>query len=97
MPPLTVAVHVGQLLQPVPGGIGRYVRALLPCLPAAGVEPVAFAAGPRPEGLDGLPYVDLGWPRGPLRYEAWHRLGRPRLGVGRRRGARHQPGRAPAR
>ncbi|HZB71573.1 MAG TPA: glycosyltransferase family 1 protein [Acidimicrobiales bacterium] len=81
MPPLTVAVHVGQLLQPVPGGIGRYVRALLPCLPAAGVEPVAFAAGPRPDGLDGVRYVDLGWPRGPLRYEAWHRLGRPRLAV----------------
>src|SRR5215218_1316345 len=42
----------------------------------------AVAAGPRPEGLDGVPYVDLGWPRGPLRYEAWHRLGRPRLVVG---------------
>ena len=79
---MTVAVHVGQLLQPVPGGIGRYVRALLPCLPRAEVEPVAFAAGPRPAGLDGVRYVDLGWPRGPLRYEAWHRLGRPRLVVG---------------
>ena len=82
MPPSTVAVHVGQLLQPVPGGIGRYVRALLPCLPGAGASPIAFAAGPRPEGLDGIPYVDLGWPRGPLRYEAWHRLDRPRLVVG---------------
>jgi glycosyltransferase involved in cell wall biosynthesis len=81
MPPLTVAVHVGQLLQPVPGGIGRYVRALLPCLPAAGVTPVAFAAGPRPEGLDGARYVELGWPRGALRYEAWHRLGRPPVRV----------------
>ena len=78
---MTVALHVGQLLQPVPGGIGRYVRALLACLPAVGVEPVAFAAGPRPDGLDGVRYVDLGWPRGPLRYEAWHRLGRPRLPV----------------
>src|SRR5215212_3517352 len=78
---VTVAVHVGQLLQPVPGGIGRYVRSLLPCLPAAGVAPVAFGAGPRPPGLDGVRYVDLGWPRGALRYEAWHRLGRPRVTV----------------
>ena len=81
MPPSTVAVHVGQLLQPVPGGIGRYVRALLPRLPAAGVEPVAFAAGPRPDGLEGVRYVDLGRPRGALRYEAWHRLGWPRLAI----------------
>jgi glycosyltransferase involved in cell wall biosynthesis len=81
MPSLTVAVHVGQLLQPVPGGIGRYVRSLLPALPDVGVAPVAWAAGPRPEGLGDVPYVDVGWPRGPLRYEAWHRLGRPRVGV----------------
>jgi glycosyltransferase involved in cell wall biosynthesis len=81
MPPLTVAVHVGQLLQPVPGGIGRYVRALLPCLPGAGIEPVAFAAGPRPEGLGAVRYEDLGRPRGPLRYEAWHRLRWPAVKV----------------
>ena len=86
MPPVerslvTVALHVGQLLQPVPGGIGRYVRALLPCLPGAGVEPVAFAAGPRPEGLGDVRYEDLGRPRGPLRYEAWHRLRWPAVRV----------------
>ncbi|MDP8988202.1 MAG: glycosyltransferase family 4 protein [Actinomycetota bacterium] len=72
---MRVAVHVGQLLQPVPGGIGRYVRALLAALPGAGVDPVAFAAGPRPPAVDA--YVDLGRPGGPLRYEAWHRLRRP--------------------
>lgn len=77
--PVRVAVHVGQLLQPVPGGIGRYVRALLPALPGAGVDAVAFAAGPRPEGVGA--YVDLGRPRGPLRYEAWHRLRRPAVPV----------------
>jgi glycosyltransferase involved in cell wall biosynthesis len=74
-----VAVHVGQLLQPVPGGIGRYVRALLAALPGAGVDPVPFAAGARPPGVE--PYVDLGRPRGSLRYEAWHRFRRPEVGV----------------
>lgn len=73
-----VAVHVGQLLQRVPGGIGRYVGHLLAALPGAGVEVVAFAAGPRPPGVR-RPYVDLGWPRGALRYEAWARLRRPAL------------------
>jgi glycosyltransferase involved in cell wall biosynthesis len=71
-----VALHVGQLLQPVPGGIGRYVRGLAGALPDAGVDVHAFAAGPRPAGVC-EPYTDLGWPRGPLRYEAWHRLRRP--------------------
>lgn len=70
---MNVAVHAGQLLQPVPGGIGRYVRSLVDALPGAGVRPVPFAAGP----LDLPAAVDLGWPRGALRYEAWHRLRRP--------------------
>jgi glycosyltransferase involved in cell wall biosynthesis len=76
-------VHVGQLLQPVPGGIGRYVEHLVRALPGAGVEVVAFAAGPPPPALaaGGTAYVDLGRPRGPLRYEAWHRLRRPALPV----------------
>ncbi|MBW3580709.1 MAG: glycosyltransferase family 4 protein [Actinobacteria bacterium] len=60
----------------MPGGIGRYVRHLVAALPGAGVAPVAFAAGARPEGIDGC-YVDLGRPTGALRYEAWHRLRRP--------------------
>lgn len=77
---MQVAVHVGQLLQPVPGGIGRYVGDLVEALPGAGVEVVSFAAGPRPSRLAGS-YVDLGWPRGGLRYEAWARLRRPALGL----------------
>jgi glycosyltransferase involved in cell wall biosynthesis len=76
---MRAAVHVGQLLQPVPGGIGRYVRELVGALPASGVEVHAFAAGPAPSGID--PYTDLGWPTGPLRYEAWHRLRRPTVRV----------------
>ncbi len=85
---MRVAVHVGQLHQRVPGGIGRYVEHLVRALPAAGVEPVAFAAGPVPAGLAeaggtgvARAYVDLGWPTGALRYEAWHRLRRPVVGV----------------
>jgi glycosyltransferase involved in cell wall biosynthesis len=66
---------VGQLLQPVPGGIGRYVRHLVQALPATGVEVEAFAAGPGPEGVG--PYTDLGQPTGAVRYEAWHRFRRP--------------------
>ena len=81
MTPRTVALHAGQLLQPVPGGIGRYVRSLLGALPAAGVEPVAFAAGPAPSESVGAPWIDLGVPRGSLRYELWHRLRRPAVRV----------------
>jgi glycosyltransferase involved in cell wall biosynthesis len=75
---MNVALHAGQLLQPVPGGVGRYVRALLRHLPRAGVDVDAFAAGALPRNLTGsVRWRDLGWPRGSLRYEAWHRLRRP--------------------
>lgn len=77
--PLRVAVHTGQLLQPVPGGIGRYIRHLFESLPDAGVDPVAFAAGASVEGIQ--PWVDLGAPHGSLRYELWHRFRRPRLAL----------------
>src|SRR5690349_24979016 len=77
---MRVALHAGQLLQPVPGGIGRYVHSLLRVLPDAGVDAFAFAAGARPPGVpDGTDWVDLGAPHGSLRYECWHRLRRPRL------------------
>lgn len=79
---MKVAFHAGQLLQPVPGGIGRYTIAMLTRLPDAGVEPIAFASGPRPAGVPpDIAWVDLGPPRGALRYEAWHRIGRPRVRV----------------
>ena len=79
---LTIACHAGQLLQPVPGGIGRYIHALLQTLPAAGVEAVAFAAGGRPSGVPRpIPWIDLGPPHGSIRYESWHRLRRPRVSI----------------
>ena len=79
---MRVAVHAGQLLQPVPGGIGRYEIALLRHLPGFGVEPIAFAAGDRPRGVAArVPWIDLGAPHGSLRYELWHRLQRPRVRI----------------
>ena len=41
---MRIAFHAGQLLQPVPGGIGRYERAMLQNLPDQGIDPIAFAA-----------------------------------------------------
>ena len=79
---MRVAFHAGQLLQPVPGGIGRYERALLKVLPATGVDLVAFAAGERPAGIPPrIPWVDLGRPTGSIRYELWHRIRRPVVSV----------------
>jgi glycosyltransferase involved in cell wall biosynthesis len=76
--PLKIACHAGQLLQPVPGGIGRYTHSLLRTLPAAGAQVVAFAAGARPGGVPRrVPWIDLGPPHGSVRYECWHRLRRP--------------------
>ena len=82
---MRVALHVGQLFQPVPGGIGRYTASLAAHLPAAGVDVLPFAAA-RPSAAVAVSsdprYVDLGRPRGRWRYEAWHRLGHPVLRLG---------------
>src|SRR4051812_32202705 len=81
---MKAGLHVGQLLQPVPGGIGRYIVHLARNLPSAGVEVVPFGAGrpsPRVHNLIGTT-VDLGWPPGALRYEMWHQLRRPRVDLG---------------
>lgn len=80
---MRVAVHVGQLLQPVPGGIGTYVANLLEALPGAGVTPVPFASGrvPPDAGRRWPGFVPLGRPGPPLRYELWHRTRRPGLRV----------------
>jgi glycosyltransferase involved in cell wall biosynthesis len=79
---LKIACHAGQLLQPVPGGIGRYIHSLLRALPPAGVEAVAFAAGARPASVPHrIPWIDLGPPHGSVRYESWHRFGRPRVNI----------------
>lgn len=73
-----------QLLQPVPGGIGTYVRALLTALPQTGVEVVPIVAWHRrsrlePMELGGARRVPL--PR-PVLHESWSRTGRPGVGRG---------------
>jgi glycosyltransferase involved in cell wall biosynthesis len=80
---MKVAMHVGQLFQAVPGGIGRYVEGLLDALPEAGVNLATFASGaPRPDADYQLPHhVDLGMPGPPWRYELWHRWRRPPIPV----------------
>jgi len=78
---MKVGLHVGQLLQRVPGGIGRYVFRLLSALPEVGVTVLPFGAGdPSVHRVLRWPgYVDLGHPYAPWRYELWHRLRRPQL------------------
>jgi len=80
---MRVALHVGQLFQPVPGGIGRYIDGLLGALPEVGIELTTFAAGGAPPGREPpLPdYVDLGRPHAPWRYELWHRFRWPPVPV----------------
>ncbi len=76
---MSVALHVGQLFQRVPGGIGRYVYELFEALRAEGTDVIPFAADdPAPGVLDKLPgFVSLGRPRGSIRYELWHYLRHP--------------------
>src|SRR5215218_2870869 len=95
---MRVALNLEQLLQPAPGGIGRYtaeLARLLPSLPAGDgdeITLVPFVARHRREdvearlrefGLAGVDPVVLPLPR-PLLYDAWHLLRRPRLGRSRR-------------
>ena len=76
-------MHAGQLLQPVPGGIGRYEIALLRHLPAARRRPDRVRGRARPP--ERAPGVSRGStsdrPTGALRYELWHRLRRPRVRI----------------
>lgn len=78
---MRVALHVGQLRQKVPGGIGRYTEALCREMPTFGVDLLTFAGGPVParEGITLPGLTDLGLPHDGARYELWHRLRRPRL------------------
>jgi glycosyltransferase involved in cell wall biosynthesis len=81
-----VAVNVEQLLQPAPGGIGRYTAELVKLLPARarGVDVSVFTArharraveqALAAHGLGGVDAVVLPLPR-PILYDAWHVLGR---------------------
>jgi len=95
---MRVALNLEQLLQPAPGGIGRYTAELARLLPTLSsrdgdeVTLVPFVARHRRDeiesrfhefGLDGVDPVVLPLPR-PLLYDAWHLLRRPRLDRPRR-------------
>lgn len=84
-----VGVHAGQLLQPVPGGIGRYVDKLLGALGSADVDPIPFAAGPSPANYSD--WVDIGFPRGRWRYALWQHVRRGSLRIGREIDLIHAP------
>ena len=80
-----VAMNLEQLLQPSPGGIGRYTARLATHLPASGWEVAGFCALHRrqdvaralaAEGLAGVATTVLALPR-PALYDAWSRFGRP--------------------
>jgi len=91
-----VAMNLEQLLQPSPGGIGRYTARLAAHLPAAGWDVLGFcalhrrrdvAAALAAEGLGGPAPTILPLPR-PALYDAWTRLGRPDVAsIGRLRAA----------
>lgn len=78
---MKVGIHVGQLRQRVPGGIGRYIEQLLGALPATGVELVTFASGGGAVHDAWPNFVELGRPGPPVRYDLWHRLRRPPLPI----------------
>ena len=82
---MRVAVNVEQLLQPAPGGIGRYAAELVRLLPTRtpGVDVSVFTArhprhvverALRAYGIGDVDTVVLPWPR-PVLYDAWHVLG----------------------
>lgn len=80
-----VAMNLEQLLQPSPGGIGRYTARLAAHLPAWGWEVDGFCALHRrrdvtaalaAEGVAGQAATIVPLPR-PALYDAWARLGQP--------------------
>ena len=90
---MRVALNLEQLLQPAPGGIGRYTAELARLLPTLSsgdgteITLVPFVARHRRDevesrlrefGLDGIDPIVLPLPR-PLLYDGWHLLRRPRL------------------
>ena len=84
---MKVAMHVGQLFQPVPGGIGRYVEGLPGACRARASSWTTFGAGsPARTPTTSCPdHVNLGPPGAPWRYELWHQFRRPPIPVRGRR------------
>ena len=80
---LRIGVHVGQLLQRVPGGIGRVTEMLCDELPKH-AEVLAFSSCPRGSRRaidaldDAVEFRSLGPGSPQWRYEVWNRCRRPR-------------------
>jgi glycosyltransferase involved in cell wall biosynthesis len=80
--PVRVTFLAEQLLQPIPGGIGTYVRAMLRALPPLGVQLDPVVAWHRASELEaaGLSHARrLPYPRG-LLYSRWPAGRRPHVG-----------------
>jgi glycosyltransferase involved in cell wall biosynthesis len=84
-PRLRVGVHVGQLLQDIPGGIGRVTEMLCGELPRY-ADVVAFSTCPRRARRDlderlgaAVEFRSLGWGAPRWRYEVWNRYRRHRI------------------
>ncbi len=70
---MKVALHVGQVTQPIPGGIGRYTKALIKSLPRDEVTLYTFACADTP--VDAPPrYKKISRLNYRIEYELWHRL-----------------------
>jgi glycosyltransferase involved in cell wall biosynthesis len=80
----SAAVHVDQLYAAVPGGIGTYIRELVPALarrdPAPALTLFHARVGDRPgeEWMHGFPTEEIRWPIRAL-YPSWDLLARPPL------------------
>lgn len=70
---MKVALHVGQVTQPIPGGIGRYTKSLIRSLPKDEVTLYTFASADPP--VDAPPrYKKISRLNFRLEYELWHRF-----------------------
>lgn len=70
---MKLALHVGQVTQPIPGGIGRYTRSLITSLPKDEVTLYTFACAETP--IDAPPrYKKISKLNYRLEYELWHRF-----------------------
>lgn len=70
---MKVALHVGQVTQPIPGGIGRYTKSLIKALPKDEVTLYTFASADAP--VDAPPrYKKISKLNYRLEYEIWHRF-----------------------
>ncbi|HMS25348.1 MAG TPA: glycosyltransferase family 1 protein [Acidimicrobiia bacterium] len=70
---MKLALHVGQVTQPIPGGIGRYTKSLIKALPKDEVTLYTFACADPP--VDAPPrYKKISRLNYRLEYSIWHRF-----------------------